>query len=53
MALKAYEDTRLPRNQQRDRGAEPHRAAERDLVDTVEQRTGGKRFDRLENVITL
>jgi 2-polyprenyl-6-methoxyphenol hydroxylase-like FAD-dependent oxidoreductase len=49
-ALKAYEDARLPVTSKivvQNRTAPPNV-----IVDTVEQRTGGKRFDRLEDVIT-
>ena len=49
-ALKAYEDARLPATSKivvQNRTAPPNV-----IVDTVEQRTGGKRFDRLEDVIT-
>jgi 5-methylphenazine-1-carboxylate 1-monooxygenase len=49
-ALKAYEDARLPPTSKivvQNRTAPPNV-----IVDTVEQRTGGKRFDRLEDVIT-
>ena len=49
-ALKAYEDTRLPATSKivvQNRTAPPNV-----IVDTVEQRTGGKRFDRLEDVMS-
>jgi 2-polyprenyl-6-methoxyphenol hydroxylase-like FAD-dependent oxidoreductase len=49
-ALKSYEDVRLPVTSKivvQNRTAPPNV-----IVDTVEQRTGGKRFDRLEDVIT-
>jgi hypothetical protein len=49
-ALKAYEEARLPATSKivvQNRTAPPNL-----IVDTVEQRTGGKRFDRLEDVIT-
>ena len=49
-ALKAYEDARLPVTSKivvQNRTAPPNV-----IVDTVEQRTGGKRFDRLEDVIS-
>ena len=49
-ALKAYEATRLPPTSRivlQNRSAPPNV-----IVDTVEQRTGGKRFDRLEDVIS-
>ncbi len=49
-ALKAYEDARLPATSKivvQNRTAPPNV-----IVDTVEQRTGGKRFDRLEDVIS-
>ena len=49
-ALKAYEDARLPATSKivvQNRTAPPNV-----IVDTVEQRTGGKRFERLEDVIT-
>jgi 2-polyprenyl-6-methoxyphenol hydroxylase-like FAD-dependent oxidoreductase len=48
-ALKAYEAARLPATSRivlQNRSAPPNV-----IVDTVEQRTGGKRFDRLEDVI--
>jgi len=48
--LKAYENQRLPPTSKivvQNRTAPPNV-----IVDTVEQRTGGKRFDRLEDVIT-
>jgi len=49
-ALKAYEDARLPATSKivvQNRTAPPNV-----IVDTVEQRTGGKRFDRLEDIIS-
>ncbi len=49
-ALKAYEDARLPATSRivlQNRTAPPNV-----IVDTVEQRTGDKRFDRLEDVIS-
>ncbi len=49
-ALKAYEEARLPATSKivvQNRTAPPNL-----IVDTVEQRTGGKRFDRLEDVIS-
>ena len=49
-ALKAYEAARLPATSKivvQNRTAPPNV-----IVDTVEQRTGGKRFDRLDDVIT-
>ena len=49
-ALKAYEDMRLPATSKivvQNRTAPPNV-----IVDTVEQRTGGKRFDRLEDIIS-
>ena len=49
-ALKAYEDSRLPATSKivvQNRTAPPNV-----ILDTVEQRTGGKRFDRLDDVIT-
>jgi 2-polyprenyl-6-methoxyphenol hydroxylase-like FAD-dependent oxidoreductase len=49
-ALKAYEDARLPATSKivvQNRTAPPNV-----IVDTVEQRTGGKRFERLDDVIT-
>jgi 2-polyprenyl-6-methoxyphenol hydroxylase-like FAD-dependent oxidoreductase len=49
-ALKAYEAARLPATSRivvQNRTAPPNL-----LVDVVEQRTGGKRFDRLEDVIS-
>ena len=49
-ALKAYEAARLPPTSRivlQNRSAPPNV-----IVDTVEQRTGGKRFDRLEDVIS-
>jgi 2-polyprenyl-6-methoxyphenol hydroxylase-like FAD-dependent oxidoreductase len=49
-ALKAYEAARLPvttRIVLQNRSAPPNV-----IVDTVEQRTGGKRFDRLDDIIT-
>ena len=49
-ALKAYEETRLPPTSKivvQNRTAPPNL-----IVDTVEQRTGGKRFDRLEDIIS-
>jgi hypothetical protein len=49
-ALKAYEDVRLPVTSRivvQNRTAPPNV-----IVDTVEQRTGGRRFDRLEDVIS-
>jgi 2-polyprenyl-6-methoxyphenol hydroxylase-like FAD-dependent oxidoreductase len=48
-ALKAYEATRLPTTSRivlQNRSAPPNV-----IVDTVEQRTGGKRFDKLDDVI--
>jgi len=48
-AMKAYEAARLPATSRivlQNRSAPPNV-----IVDTVEQRTGGKRFDRLEDVI--
>jgi 2-polyprenyl-6-methoxyphenol hydroxylase-like FAD-dependent oxidoreductase len=48
-ALKAYEAARLPATSRivlQNRSAPPNV-----IVDTVEQRTGGKRFDKLEDVI--
>jgi hypothetical protein len=48
--LKAYEDARLPATSKivvQNRTAPPNV-----IVDTVEQRTGGKRFERLEDVIS-
>jgi 2-polyprenyl-6-methoxyphenol hydroxylase-like FAD-dependent oxidoreductase len=50
VALKSYEAERLPvtgRIVLQNRSAPPNV-----IVDTVEQRTGGKRFERLEDVIT-
>jgi 2-polyprenyl-6-methoxyphenol hydroxylase-like FAD-dependent oxidoreductase len=49
-ALKAYEATRLPATSRivlQNRSAPPNV-----IVDTVEQRTGGERFDKLEDVIS-
>jgi 5-methylphenazine-1-carboxylate 1-monooxygenase len=49
-ALKAYEAARLPPTSRivlQNRSAPPNV-----IVDTVEQRTGGQRFERLEDVIT-
>ena len=49
-ALKAYEAARLPATSRivlQNRTAPPNV-----IVDTVEQRTGGRRFDRLEDIIT-
>jgi 2-polyprenyl-6-methoxyphenol hydroxylase-like FAD-dependent oxidoreductase len=49
-ALKAYEATRLPATSRivmQNRSAPPNL-----IVDTVEQRTGDKRFDRLEDVVS-
>jgi 2-polyprenyl-6-methoxyphenol hydroxylase-like FAD-dependent oxidoreductase len=49
-ALKAYETERLPVTSRivlQNRSAPPNV-----IVDTVEQRTGGKRFDRLEDIIS-
>jgi 5-methylphenazine-1-carboxylate 1-monooxygenase len=49
-ALKAYEDARLPPTSKivvQNRTAPPNV-----IVDAVEQRTGGKRFDRLEDIIS-
>ncbi|MCC6780959.1 MAG: FAD-dependent monooxygenase [Hyphomicrobiales bacterium] len=49
-ALKAYEEIRLPATSRivlQNRTAPPNV-----IVDTVEQRTGGERFDRLEDVIS-
>jgi 2-polyprenyl-6-methoxyphenol hydroxylase-like FAD-dependent oxidoreductase len=49
-ALRAYEAARLPATSKivvQNRTAPPNV-----IVDTVEQRTGGKRFERLEDVIT-
>jgi 2-polyprenyl-6-methoxyphenol hydroxylase-like FAD-dependent oxidoreductase len=49
-ALKAYEDARLPGTSKivlQNRTAPPNV-----IVDTVEQRTGGKRFDKLEDIIS-
>jgi 2-polyprenyl-6-methoxyphenol hydroxylase-like FAD-dependent oxidoreductase len=49
-ALKAYEDARLPATSRivlQNRSAPPNV-----IVDTVEQRTGGKRFDKLDDVIS-
>ena len=49
-ALKAYEDARLPATSKivvQNRTAPPNV-----ILDTVEQRTGGKRFDRLEDVMS-
>jgi 2-polyprenyl-6-methoxyphenol hydroxylase-like FAD-dependent oxidoreductase len=49
-ALKAYEAVRLPATSRivlQNRSAPPNV-----IVDTVEQRTGGKRFDKLEDVIS-
>ena len=49
-ALRAYEDIRLPATSRivlQNRTAPPNV-----IVDTVEQRTGGKRFERLEDVIS-
>ena len=49
-ALKAYEDARLPATSKivlQNRSAPPNV-----IVDTVEQRTGGKRFDKLDDIIT-
>jgi len=49
-ALKAYEAARLPATSKivvQNRTAPPNV-----IVDTVEQRTGGKRFDRLEDIIS-
>ncbi|MBX9829514.1 MAG: FAD-dependent monooxygenase [Xanthobacteraceae bacterium] len=48
--LRAYEEARLPATSKivvQNRTAPPNL-----IVDTVEQRTGGKRFDRLEDVIS-
>jgi 2-polyprenyl-6-methoxyphenol hydroxylase-like FAD-dependent oxidoreductase len=49
-ALKAYEDARRPATSKivlQNRSAPPNV-----IVDTVEQRTGGKRFDKLDDIIT-
>jgi 2-polyprenyl-6-methoxyphenol hydroxylase-like FAD-dependent oxidoreductase len=49
-ALKGYEDARLPATSRivlQNRSAPPNV-----IVDTVEQRTGGKRFDKLDDVIS-
>ena len=49
-ALKAYEEERLPITSKivlQNRTAPPNV-----IVDTVEQRTGGKRFDRLDDIIS-
>ena len=49
-ALKAYEATRLPATSRivlQNRTAPPNV-----IVDTVEQRTGGKRFERLDDIIS-
>jgi 2-polyprenyl-6-methoxyphenol hydroxylase-like FAD-dependent oxidoreductase len=49
-ALKAYEAARLPATSRivvQNRTAPPNI-----IVDTVEQRTGGRRFERLDDVIT-
>jgi 2-polyprenyl-6-methoxyphenol hydroxylase-like FAD-dependent oxidoreductase len=49
-ALKAYEEARLPATSKivlQNRTAPPNV-----IVDTVEQRTGGRRFDRLDDVMT-
>ena len=49
-ALKAYEDARLPATSKivvQNRTAPPNV-----IVDAVEQRTGGKRFERLEDIIS-
>jgi hypothetical protein len=49
-ALKAYEAARLPPTSRivlQNRSAPPNV-----IVDTVEQRTGGRRFDKLEDVIS-
>jgi 5-methylphenazine-1-carboxylate 1-monooxygenase len=49
-ALKAYEDARLPATSKvvvQNRTAPPNA-----ILDAVEQRTGGKRFERLDDVIT-
>jgi 5-methylphenazine-1-carboxylate 1-monooxygenase len=49
-ALKAYEDARLPVTAKivlQNRTAPPNA-----ILDAVEQRTGGQRFDRLEDVIS-
>ena len=49
-AFKAYEEVRLPATSKivvQNRTAPPNV-----IVDTVEQRTGGKRFERLDDVIT-
>jgi 5-methylphenazine-1-carboxylate 1-monooxygenase len=49
-ALKAYESARLPATSRivlQNRSAPPNV-----IVDTVEQRTGGRRFDKLEDVIS-
>ena len=49
-AFKAYEDARLPATSRivvQNRTAPPNV-----IVDTVEQRTGGKRFEKLEDVIS-
>jgi 2-polyprenyl-6-methoxyphenol hydroxylase-like FAD-dependent oxidoreductase len=49
-ALKAYEDARLPVTSTivvQNRTAPPNV-----IVDTVEQRTGGKRFERLDDVMS-
>ena len=49
-AFKAYEDARLPATSKivvQNRTAPPNV-----IVDTVEQRTGGKRFDRLDDIIS-
>jgi 2-polyprenyl-6-methoxyphenol hydroxylase-like FAD-dependent oxidoreductase len=49
-ALQAYEDTRRPATSRivlQNRAAPPNV-----IVDTVEQRTGGKRFDKLDDVIS-
>ncbi len=49
-ALSAYEATRLPVTSRivlQNRSAPPNV-----IVDTVEQRTGGKRFHRLEDIIS-
>jgi 2-polyprenyl-6-methoxyphenol hydroxylase-like FAD-dependent oxidoreductase len=49
-AFKAYEDIRLPATSKivvQNRTAPPNV-----IVDTVEQRTGGKRFDQLDDIIS-
>jgi 2-polyprenyl-6-methoxyphenol hydroxylase-like FAD-dependent oxidoreductase len=49
-ALKAYETARLPATSKivlQNRTAPPNL-----IVDTVEQRTGGRRFERLEDVVS-